>query len=199
MEWSEVINNPVLQDLPFKIELNKFGKILMSPASNSHGRIQFKLASNLSNKLPNGEVITECSIATSEGVKVADVVWASNEFIETYAYITPYPKAPEICVEIVSPSNSKAEIAEKIELYLAKGAHEVWISYDNGNIETYTHTGKIDKSIIAPDAQVFWSCQLRRLLSLGRKVGVNRRLFHWRWRLHRSSLSRPLLEIYCMS
>lgn len=37
MEWSEVIYNPFLQDLPFKIELNKFGKLLMSPASNSHG------------------------------------------------------------------------------------------------------------------------------------------------------------------
>ena len=153
MEWSEVINNPILRDLPFKIELNKFGKLLMSPASNSHGRMQVKLATNLSNKLPNGVVITECSIQKSEGVKVADVVWASNEFINTFAYKTPYPKAPEICVEIVSPSNSKAEIAEKIELYLAKGAAEVWISYTDDKIETYTHTGKISKSILAPDAQ----------------------------------------------
>ena len=40
MEWSEVINNPVLQNLPFKIELNKFGKLLMSPATNKHGMMQ---------------------------------------------------------------------------------------------------------------------------------------------------------------
>lgn len=33
MRWSEVIDNPVLQNLPFKIELNRFGNILMSPAS----------------------------------------------------------------------------------------------------------------------------------------------------------------------
>ncbi len=26
MEWNEGINNPFLQDLPFKIELNRFGK-----------------------------------------------------------------------------------------------------------------------------------------------------------------------------
>ena len=153
MEWSEVINNPILQDLPFKIELNKFGNILMSPASNSHGRSQVKVATNLTNKLPDGEVITECSIQTSEGVKVADVVWASAEFINTYAYKTPYPKAPEICVEIVSPSNSKAEIAEKIELYLAKGANEVWIAYDDDKIETYTHVGKINQSLLAASAQ----------------------------------------------
>lgn len=35
MEWASVISNPLLQNLPFKIELNKWGKILMSPASNS--------------------------------------------------------------------------------------------------------------------------------------------------------------------
>ncbi len=153
MQWSEVINNPVLQDLPFKIELNKFGKILMSPASNRHGRIQMKIGNKLSNALPNGEVISECSIQTSEGVKVADVVWASNEFINTYAYKTPYPKAPEICVEIVSPSNSKIEISNKVELYLAKGACEVWIVFDNGKIDTYTHTGIIESSCLAAGAQ----------------------------------------------
>jgi Uma2 family endonuclease len=151
MEWSEVINNPILKDLPFKIELNKFGKLLMSPASNSHGRIQMKIGNKLANNLPNGEVISECSIQTSEGVKVADVVWASNDFINTYAYKTPYPKAPEICIEIVSPS--KAEMAEKIELYLAKGAQEIWIAYEDGKIETYTHEGQITKSKIAADAQ----------------------------------------------
>jgi Uma2 family endonuclease len=153
MEWAEVINDPVLQNLPFKIELNKFGKLLMSPASNAHGRAQVKLATKLSVKLPKGEVITECSIQTSEGVKVADVVWASDEFINTYAYQTPYPKAPEICVEIVS--NSKAEIAEKIELYLAKGANEVWIAYEDGRINTYTHVGEVNESAIAPQAQNF--------------------------------------------
>ena len=121
----------------------------------THGRTQVKIATNLTNKLPNGEVIAECSIQTSEGVKVADVAWASNDFIKTFGYQTPYPKAPEICVEIISPSNSKAEIAEKVELYLAKGANEVWIAYEKGTIETYTHTGQIEKSIIAPNAQFF--------------------------------------------
>ena len=34
MQWQEVIAHPSLQDLPFKIELNEYGKIEMSPASN---------------------------------------------------------------------------------------------------------------------------------------------------------------------
>jgi Uma2 family endonuclease len=151
MEWVEVINNPLLQNLPFKIELNKFGKLLMSPASNSHGRYQGRIAGALAQKQPNGEVITECSIQTSDGVKVADVAWASPAFIETFGYATPYPKAPELCVEIVSPSNSKIEITEKVELYLAKGALEVWVVYENNRMEIFTHVGLNEASQFAPD------------------------------------------------
>ncbi len=140
MEWAEVVDNPLLQDLPFKIELNKFGKLLMSPASNKHGRIQSRLASMLINKLPKGEVITGCSIQTSDGVKVADVTWLSKGFVLEFGFITPYPKAPELCVEIVSPSNSKVEIQQKVDLYLAKGASEVWVVYDLNDIPcVYTH------------------------------------------------------------
>ncbi len=49
MEWSEVFENPLLRDLPFKIELNKFGKLLMGSVSNERGRIQNRLAVALFN------------------------------------------------------------------------------------------------------------------------------------------------------
>lgn len=146
MQWSEVISNPLLQNLPFKIELNKFGQLLMSPASNLHGRVQVRLAAALLSKMPKGEVITECSIETSDGVKVADVIWASTEFITEFGYTTPYIKAPELCIEIVSPSNSKQEMSQKTELYLARGAQEVWIVHEGAQIEIYTHTGQQSKS-----------------------------------------------------
>ena len=147
MEWVDVIHNPQLRDLPYKIELNKFGKILMSPASNDYGRIQSRLAAMLLNKLSGGEVITECSIQTSDGVKVADVAWLSENFVSEFGFVTPYPKAPEICVEIFSLSNSKIEIQEKIDLYLAKGAQEVWIVYALNDIRVYSCVGLIEKSI----------------------------------------------------
>jgi Uma2 family endonuclease len=37
-----------------------------------------------------------------------------------------FPKAPEICVEVLSPSNTEAEIREKMRLYFDAGAQEVW-------------------------------------------------------------------------
>ncbi len=147
MDWAAVINNPFLQNLPFKIELNKWGQVLMTPASNSHGRHQFNVGDRIkTGKKGHGQVIMECSIQTSQGVKVADVAWASEEFIKENGFVTPYSMAPEICVEIISPSNSKGEIEEKIELYLAKGAHEVWIVNDKGKTRYYTYKGEISKS-----------------------------------------------------
>lgn len=145
-KWEEALENPFLKNLPFKIELNKFGQLLMSPASNWHGMMQNKVARLIENERQNGVVITECSILTSEGVKVADVVWASNEFIAEFGYKTPYPKAPEICVEIKSPGNSKAEMEEEIRLYLEKGAQEVWIVDEKSKTTFHTHTGKMKGS-----------------------------------------------------
>jgi Uma2 family endonuclease len=143
MEWSEVIDNPLLTDLPFKIELNKFGKLLMSPASNNHGRLQYLLGSRLEKEKQGGTVIMECSIETSEGVKVADVAWASDDFINKYGYETPYKVAPEICVEITSPSNTQQEMDEKVLLYLARGAKEVWVCDQDENIRYYSYSGEV--------------------------------------------------------
>mgnify|MGYP000981793041 FL=1 len=36
MQWSDVINDPSLRNLPYKIELDEHGRIIMSPASNRH-------------------------------------------------------------------------------------------------------------------------------------------------------------------
>ena len=133
----------------------------MSPASNHHGRIQGRLSAMLWNNMPKGEIITECSVNTSDGVKVADVVWASAAFVAEHGYATPYNKVPELCVEIVSPSNSKQEMAQKTELYLAKGAQEVWVIYEGTMIDIFDHAGKREHSQFSQDLteQVFAAIQ----------------------------------------
>ncbi|WP_020560836.1 hypothetical protein [Thiofilum flexile] len=40
MEWSEVIDNPLLKNLPFKIELNRFGKLLIYPIKNGQSKMR---------------------------------------------------------------------------------------------------------------------------------------------------------------
>jgi Uma2 family endonuclease len=128
MQWHQVLTNPALKNLPFKIELDRLGQLLMSPASNAHGAIQADLAAMLKSKFKQrGRVYSECSIQTQDGVRVADVASVSDTFVAAHADATPFPSAPELCVEIVSPSNSKAAIAHKVQLYFAQGAQEVWV------------------------------------------------------------------------
>lgn len=151
MRWSDVLNDKSLSNLPYKIELNEYGQIVMSPASNQHGFLQAEIAFFLRSQRV-GKVLTECSIDTPKGVKVADVAWGSGDFFLSYGLQTPYPLAPELCVEIVSPSNSSQEINEKIRLYLQQGAQEVWICSQDGNLTIYSVSGKLAGSAIFSDA-----------------------------------------------
>ena len=140
--WDELCRDPSLADLPYKIELNAWGKIEMSPANNRHGRLQGELAFELRRQLAKGCVITECSLFTTIGIRVPDVIWASAEFMAAYGEITPYMRAPEICVEIASPSNPPGEIEEKTRAYLEAGAREVWIVAQEGTLRYFTATGE---------------------------------------------------------
>ncbi|MEO1495983.1 MAG: Uma2 family endonuclease [Planctomycetota bacterium] len=151
MDWSEIVDNPYLQDLPFKIEQDRYGNIVMSPGSNRHAEIQAEIAYLLRKLLPAGKSLTECSIATPEGVKSPDVAWADAAFIEAYRETTPFETAPEICVEVLSPSNAPAEIDEKRSLYFAAGAAEVWVCDADGRMAFYNASGKIQTSALAPD------------------------------------------------
>jgi Uma2 family endonuclease len=56
-------------------------------------------------------------------------------------------RAPEICVEVVSPANSVKELREKTDAYLAAGAEEVWIVYPQSKrIEFHGHAGLLPRS-----------------------------------------------------
>lgn len=150
MNWDEVCADPNLQDLPYKIELNRFGQIVMSPASNWHGALQMRIGSKLIGQL-SGEVISECSIVTEDGVKVADVAWVSPAFSKQHGMTTPFATAPEICVEILSPSNSSEEMTMKRKLYFKAGAKEVWECDQDGVMTFYGQSGVLEQSEIAPD------------------------------------------------
>ena len=82
--------------------------------------------------MPNGRVITECPISTADGVRAADVAWASPELMAGLGQDVCFSRAPEICVEVLSPGNTQTEIREKIALYFDAGAKEVWICAETG-------------------------------------------------------------------
>ena len=149
MQWQEVCESKYLQDLPFKIELNKWGQIVMSPAKIKHSFYQGLIVELLNSLIDDrGFAFPECAIQTSDNVKVADVVWCSearfNQIEEDFAASI----APEICVEIISASNTLKEMEEKKDLYLEAQAEEVWLCDSEGNIKFYDRQGKLQQSLL---------------------------------------------------
>ncbi len=122
----------------------------MSPASNWRGILQMRTGSALTRALQGGEVISECSVETSEGTKVAHVAWASDQFINKHSTDTPFLSGPEICVEILSHSNTAEEMEIKRQLYFESGAKEFWQCDGDGVIAFFDCDGEIQVSEIAP-------------------------------------------------
>ena len=142
LRWLEIAADPSLRDLPYKIELNAWGKLEMSPASYRHGRLQGYLITELSKSLRGGAALGEVPILTDIGVRVPDVAWASDAFMAGVGDVSPLPRAPEICIEIVSESNSQTETEEKTRAYLAAGATEVWMVSEEGGVRYFDQSGE---------------------------------------------------------
>jgi Uma2 family endonuclease len=151
MRWEEVCQNQQLQDLPFKIELNKWGQIVMSPVKIKHSFYQGRIQRLLESSLKKGEVMPECAIDTSDGVKVADVVWCSEERFNLIEDEVSASIAPEICIEVKSTGNTLEEIEFKKNLYLEAKAIEVWLCNEQGEISFYNEQGKLKNSLLVPD------------------------------------------------
>ena len=123
----------------------------MSPLHFRHRRYQLRIGKLLERFLPNGEASVESAVMTADNVKVPDVIWASREFIRRYADALALPAAPEICVEVRSPTNRAAEIEGKRALYFESGAVDGWVCGWGGEMEFYSSEGRLERSGICPE------------------------------------------------
>src|SRR5262245_14819317 len=113
--WNELLEDPELAKIDRRVETDRHGQIIMSPPpSAAHGGFQFEIGHLLRELMSEGRVLTECPISTADGVKAADVAWASSKCIHELGNKPCFLRAPEICVEVLSPRNSRKEIEEKM-------------------------------------------------------------------------------------
>ena len=151
LAWEDVCAMPGLRDLQFKVELDGFGRLLMSPTASRHVFLQRRFQRILEDAL-GGVAVTECPVHVGDGVRVADVGWMEEGFARARQDEAAFSVAPPICVEVMSPSNVWAEMEEKVTLYLAKGAQEVWICEASGRLRWFGHEGERASSALVPDA-----------------------------------------------
>ena len=144
--YREICEDPAFARVPGKVEIDRWGRTLMSPpAAPYHGRLQLKLSDKLASL--GGEKTAEAPIATPLGLFVADLAWSNQKTPPSLQFENPLMRAPELCIEVVSPSNSRKELNEKTRAYLAAGAEEVWIVYPRARrCEVHTRQGVAQRS-----------------------------------------------------
>ena len=84
------------------------------------------------------------------GVKAADVAWVSRERRASRPNDPVYLIAPEICVEVVSPSNPEGELQERKRLFFEKGASEFWLCGLRGEMTFFDPGAQIEHSRLCP-------------------------------------------------
>jgi len=154
-QWETVLRDFQDVEMPYKIETNAAGWVVMEPPpADRHRFFQKRIERFLDESLQGGEAMMEVGLHTHGGTKIPDVVWASYEtWGKRQEDLTTAPP-PQICAEVLSPSNTDAEIEEKRRLYLDIGVEEVWICEQDGTLRFYDESGRLQTSKIvngAPD------------------------------------------------
>jgi len=127
-------------------------------AGGRHGRVAARIAAKLDNHAHAqrlGVVLTcdtGCVLHLSpDTVRGPDVAFVKRERYEALEDETKaIPGPPDLAVEVLSPSNSPAEVRGKVADYLAAGTALVWIVDPNSETVT-TYRTLFEPSIVASD------------------------------------------------
>lgn len=111
------------------------GDVVREPLPGfGHGAVAVRVAALLDEWVrPRelGRVVDHCGFVLERGpdtVRGPDVAFVRRERLAGQASGGPFFEgAPDLAVEVFSPSNTGAEIDEKVREYLSSGTHRVWV------------------------------------------------------------------------
>ncbi len=116
-----------------RYELVRGELVEMTPVGPRHGRIAVRLARRLDEFVEAhqlGAVMVEtgfCLECQPDTVRAPDVSFLSVKRLPPESHEGFVPGAPDLAVEIISPSERDADVQEKVMDYLTHGARLVWV------------------------------------------------------------------------
>ncbi len=148
--WHRALNDPQLHHLPYKIETNEHGQLVLSPHKPQHGLQQgHHVRLLIQHARASGEVAVEFAVETQKGIKGPGVVWIPEDRLEQFPDdAEASPVVSEIVVEVLSKGNTESALPEKRDLYLDDGAQEVRTCGADGTIPLNDDGGKIASSLM---------------------------------------------------
>lgn len=152
--WERLVNDPALAEVMEKVETDQDGNLIMSPPPGMpHRLLQDRINQLLKRMLPQGGALVESPVSTKAGVKVPDVVWyrpGQADAVEAGDATLP-EFAPDLCVEVLSPSNSARDLRKKKQAYFAAEVREVWVCDRDGQMSFFDPHGPQERSALCPD------------------------------------------------
>jgi Uma2 family endonuclease len=145
-----------------RTELDEGELITMPPAGFEHGGIEAEIVGILRDYTKRhrlGKVFGSSAgfILKSDTVREPDISFVRNARLESLRRRGFANGAPDLAVEIISPSDSIRQLMRKVKQYFAAGTHTVWIVYpDEQEVQVLEASGtdrwlKGDDPIEAPE------------------------------------------------
>jgi Uma2 family endonuclease len=155
--WRMLCADPSFGDIVGKVELTEWGEILvMSPVGKTHGLLATRIVKVFTEAL-GGRTMVEVGVATDIGVRAPDVAWCSDAFLAAHPEDAPLDGAPELCVEIASPSDALPKLREKAAAYVKAGAMEAWLVLPRSRqVEIYGREGRRAATSFSVDPMGFF-------------------------------------------
>jgi Uma2 family endonuclease len=137
-----------------RTELVQGEVVQMSPAGGEHGVVAMRIGARLLHFVEAEALGVVCAAETGflvsrdpDTVRAPDAAFISRERLGS----APLPKkfwpfAPDLAVEVVSPSDTAESIQERIRDWLAGGARRVWLVYP-GTRTVHVHSTPTDVKI----------------------------------------------------
>jgi Uma2 family endonuclease len=139
-----------------RCELVQGELIQMTPAGFEHGRIAAEIGWILMEYVKRRPLGTVTGAETGfqishdpDTVRAPDAAFTRADRVPSSPVRGFFPEAPDLAVEVISPSDRASEVAAKVQDWLAAGCHVVWvIDPENTTVTVYDDRDQI--AILGP-------------------------------------------------
>lgn len=163
---------------PKKYELSEGELVMTASPRPLHGIVRETLGKSLINFVDAhrlGQIFWEMEYELSrETVRIPDLSFVNAERMRAQPVDERIAGAPDLAIEVVSPSNDPSDLTRKAKQYLQSGARVVWIVYPQTKMVYIHRPGErveireAGQLLDAPALLPGWSIQLEKLFTLSR-------------------------------
>lgn len=137
-----------------RCELVRGELVMMTPAGFNHGRVASKLALLVGRFVSDHDLGITLAAETGfliskdpDTVRAPDLAFLGKERLNEAPESGFFPGAPDLAVEVVSPSDRSADVQDKVQGWLAAGAVQVWV-VDPGTRTVSIHRGRGSAAVV---------------------------------------------------